>query len=253
MPAVDPNMFMTAMKKLILIEKDWIPYERGASLYIRPTMIATEPHIGVRPAKQYLFYIIVFPVGTYYPEGFNPIKIFVTEEFSRAIIGGTGDIKAGGNYAASLYASNLASEKGYTQVLWLDAIEKKYIEEVGNSNIFFVIDDQLITPPLTGTILPGVTRDSVIELCKSWNITVKERKISVDEFIAYCENNSLKECFVTGTAAIISPVGNVFYREREYLINNGKTGELTQKLYDELLKIQYGHKHDEFGWSIKIG
>ena len=252
MPQVDEELFMEALKKLILLDKEWIPHGSGTSLYIRPTMIATEAALGVHPSNEYLFFIIAGPVGAYYPEGFGPTKIFVTEEFCRAVPGGTGNCKAGGNYAASLYASEIAKGMGYTQVLWLDAVERKYVEEVGTSNMFFVIGDELITAPLTGTILPGVTRDSVIQLAKSWGVKVSERRLSMDEIMAAIADGTLKEAFASGTAAIVSPVGQIYYREKEYLIGGGKTGKLTERLYNEILQIQYGQKDDPFGWRIKI-
>jgi branched-chain amino acid aminotransferase len=252
MPKVDPELFMNALKKLVLIEKDWIPRTRGASLYIRPTMIATEAALGVHNANEYLFFIVVGPVGVYYPQGFSPTSMYVTDDYVRAVRGGIGYIKAAGNYAASLLASKLAMEKGFTQVLWLDAIERKYIEEVGTSNVFFIIGDELITPPLRGSILPGVTRDSVIQIAKSWNIPVLERPISIDEIIDASASGKLKEAFASGTAAIVSPIGKISYREREIIINEGKTGNLSEKLYNEILQIQYGEKDDPFGWRMLI-
>ena len=251
-PQLDEALFMEALKKLILIDKEWIPRGSGTSLYIRPTIIATEPALGVHPAHEYLFFIIAGPVGAYYPEGFGPTKIYVTEEYCRSVPGGTGYCKAGGNYAASLYASEIANKRGYTQVLWLDAVERKYVEEVGTSNMFFVIGDELITAPLTGTILPGVTRDSVIQLAKSWGIKVSERRLSMDEIMDAIASGTLKEAFASGTAAIVSPVGQLCYREKEYPISKGKTGKLTERLYNEILQIQYGQKEDPFGWRMKI-
>jgi branched-chain amino acid aminotransferase len=252
MPQLDEALFVEALKKLILIDKEWIPHGSGTSLYIRPTMIATEPALGVHPAREYLFFIILCPVGAYYPEGFAPTKIYVTEEYCRSVPGGTGHCKAGGNYASSLYASELANKLGYTQVLWLDAIERKYVEEVGTSNMFFVIGDELITAPLQGTILPGVTRDSVIQLAKSWGVKVAERRLSMDEIMVAIKDGTLKEAFASGTAAIVSPVGQLCYRGKEFSISGGKTGKLTDRLYNEILQIQYGQKDDPFGWRIKI-
>ncbi|MEW6335219.1 MAG: branched-chain amino acid aminotransferase [Thermodesulfobacteriota bacterium] len=252
MPQLDEALVMEALRKLILIDRDWIPRGSGTSLYIRPTMIASEPALGVHPANEYLFFIIIGPVGAYYPEGFNPTRIYVTEEFCRAVPGGTGYCKAGGNYAASLYASEIAKKKGYTQVLWLDAIERKYVEEVGTSNMFFVIGDELITAPLAGTILPGVTRDSVIRLAQSWGVRVSERRLSMDEILEAIAGGTLKEAFASGTAAIVSPVGHLCYREQVYPLNGGITGKLTERLYNEILQIQYGQKDDPFGWRVKI-
>jgi len=252
MPPMDEEIFFAALKKLVILEKDWIPSGAGTSMYIRPTMIATEAALGVHPASEYLFFIVVGPVGAYYPQGFSPTKMYVSEEYVRATKGGTGNVKAGINYAASLYASRIATNKGYTQVLWLDAIENKYVEEVGTSNIFFVIGDELVTPPLAGTILPGVTRDSVIKLAGYLGTKVVERKISILEVIAAAEKGTLKEAFASGTAAIVSPVGQLYFRNKEYLINGGKTGPLAEKLYNEILQIQYGFKDDPFDWRVKV-
>lgn len=252
MPQIDEGLFMEAMTKLVLLEKDWIPHGSGTSMYIRPTMIATEPALGVHAANEYLFFIVVGPVGTYYPEGFSPTRIFVTEEYCRAAPGGIGYCKAGANYAASLYAGEIAKKMGYTQVLWLDPAERKYVEEVGTSNMFFLIDNELITAPLGGTILPGVTRDSVLCLARSWGMKVSERRLSMDEIMDAIANGTMQEAFASGTAAIVSPVGQIYYRKKEYAIGEGKIGKLTEKLYNELLQIQYGMKDDPFGWRLKI-
>lgn len=252
MPTIDEELFLEALKNLILLDQDWIPHGSGTSLYIRPTMIASEPVIGVHPAKEYLFFIITGPVGPYYPEGFSPTKIFVAEEYCRSVPGGTGYCKAGGNYASSLYATEIAKNMGYTQVLWLDAVERRYVEEVGTSNMFFMINDELITAPLTGTILPGVTRDSVIQLAKSWGVRVSERRLAMDEVMEAMAAGTLQEAFASGTAAIVSPVGHIYYHKEEHAINGGKTGPLTERLYNEILQIQLGMKDDPFGWRMKI-
>ncbi|MCX5837762.1 MAG: branched-chain amino acid aminotransferase [Deltaproteobacteria bacterium] len=252
MPRIDEGLFLEALTKLILLEKEWIPHGSGTSLYIRPTMIATEPALGVHSANEYLFFIVVGPVGTYYPEGFCPTKIFVTEEYCRSAPGGTGYCKAGGNYAASLYAGEIAKNMGYTQVLWLDPVERKYVEEVGTSNMFFLIGNELITAPLTGTILAGITRDSVIRLAGSWGVKVSERRLSMDEIMAAIAGGTMQEAFASGTAAIVSPVGQIYHRGKEYPIGDGRTGQLTKRLYDEILQIQYGMKDDPFGWRLKI-
>ncbi|HRT26970.1 MAG TPA: branched-chain amino acid aminotransferase [Syntrophales bacterium] len=252
MPEVDVDETLEAMKQLIILEKDWIPRGRGTSLYIRPTMIATEPALGVRPSDEYLFYIIVSPVGAYYPQGFSPTKIYVTTDYVRSVVGGIGACKAAANYAASLLAGKEAGEMGYTQVLWLDAIERKYAEEVGTSNIFFLVKDELVTPPLTGSILPGITRDSVIKLARKWGMKVSERQISIDEILSSIDSGAMKEVFASGTAAIVSPVGFIHYKLKEYPINGGAVGPVTEKLYNEILKIQYGEQDDPFGWRLKI-
>jgi len=252
MPEIPEDAVYDGLKKLIALDKDWVPRADGATLYIRPTMIASEAGLGVRPAKKYIFFIIICPVGAYYPEGFNPVKIFVTDKYVRAVAGGVGNVKTGGNYAASIMAAVEAQKQGYTQVLWLDAIERRYVEEVGTSNIFFLIDDELITPPLTGSILPGITRDSVLRLTKDWGIKVSEKRIAVDEILAANEKGSLQEIFGTGTAAVISPVGELFYKGQVCTINNGRTGELAQRLFDELQAIQNGLKKDPYGWVVEV-
>ena len=252
MPSVNENVVLDAIKKLVVIDRDWIPSGAGTSLYIRPTMIATEAALGVHPANEYLFFVVLCAVGAYYPQGFAPTKIYVSEEHVRAAAGGTGQVKAAGNYAASLFASRIATNMGYTQVLWLDAKEKKYVEEVGTSNIFFLIGDELITPPLAGTILPGVTRNSVIKLATHLGIKVVERPLAIDEIIGAADKGTLKEAFASGTAAIVSPVGQIYFRKKEYLINNGQTGPVAEKLYNEILQIQYGLTDDPFKWRVKI-
>lgn len=252
MPEIDVEFQFHALETLLKIDADWVPKSRGTSLYIRPTMIAIEPALGVRPSHQYLYYIITCPVGAYYAEGFNPVKIYVTDEYVRAVRGGVGEAKTMANYAASLYAAEVAKKKGFTQVLWLDAVERKYIEEVGTMNIFFRIGDELVTPPLTGSILPGVTRDSVIHIAKHWGINVSERPITIDEVIETAKSGEMKECFGTGTAAVISPVGEIFYREKSYIVNNGQVGEWSKRFYDEIMGIQYGEKEDIFGWIRKV-
>lgn len=252
MAEIDESFFVDAVKQLVLIDRDWIPRTKGASMYIRPAMIATEAALGVHPSAEFLFFIIVGPVGAYYPEGFNPTKIYVSEEYVRSAPGGTGACKAGGNYAASLYAMRLANEMGYTQVLWLDAVERRFVEEVGTSNIFFLIGDELVTPPLGGTILPGVMRNSILKLAGSWNMKVVERRIDINEVTQAINNGTLKEVFASGTAAVVSPVGQIYYQGTEHVINGGKTGPLAEKLYNEILSIQYGQSPDPFGWRVKI-
>jgi len=252
MPQLPVAEVLAGLAELIALDQEWIPTAEGASLYIRPTMIATEAALGVRPAKEYLFFVILSPVGAYYPEGFNPVKIYVTDKYVRAVPGGVGDVKTAGNYAASIMAAVEAQQSGFTQVLWLDAIERKYIEEVGTMNIFFVIGDEIITPPLAGSILPGITRDSVIQLARDWGLKVVERRIAIDEILAAQENGSLSEIFGTGTAAVISPVGSLHYKGRDCLINGGKTGTLSQKFFDEIQAIQYGLKEDSHGWVTRL-
>jgi len=253
MPELDVDLAMEALKKLILVDREWIPKSRGTSLYIRPTMIATEAFLSVHPASNYLFYIIIGPVGSYYREGLNPVKIYVEDKYARAAAGGTGDTKTAGNYANSLLAAEEAKKKGFTQVLWLDGCEKRWVEEVGTMNMFFVIDDEIITAPLTGSILGGITRDSVIRIVRHWGLNMKERFVSIDEVVAAATSGRLREAFGTGTAAVISPVGHITYKDKDYVIAGGKMGELSQKLYDEIVGIQYAEKPDSYGWREKIG
>jgi branched-chain amino acid aminotransferase len=252
MPQFDVDDVLDALKKLLQLEQDWVPSTKGSTLYIRPTMIATEAGLGVRPAREYLFFIILTPVGAYYPEGFNPVKIFVTDKYVRAVKGGVGNVKTAGNYAASIMAAVEAQKHGYTQVLWLDAVERRYIEEVGTMNIFFKINDEVITPPLSGSILPGITRDSVLQLVRDWGLKVSERQITIDEVIEASKNGSLQEIFGTGTAAVISPVGSLYYKEHQIEVNGGKTGALSERLFDELQDIQYGHREESHGWVMPL-
>ncbi len=253
MPTVNPQVFMEQMSRLIREERDWIPRAPGTSLYIRPTMIATDVHLGVRPSKEYLFFIILSPVGAYYPEGFEPVKIMVTDEYVRASRGGMGEAKTAANYAASLLAAEKAHEAGFTQVLWLNASDRQSVEEVGTMNIFFLIADELITPALAGTILPGVTRDSVIRLAADMGVKVSERTISIDEVVGAAEKGTLQEVFGSGTAAVISPVSLFRYRGRDYTVADGKTGKLAAKLFDEITGMQTGLRPDPYGWVVNIG
>ncbi len=252
-PAVDEDFAMDALKQLIALEKEWVPGAPETSLYIRPTIIAMDPFLGVRASHTYRYFIILSPVGAYYPEGFNPVKILVTSDYVRAVRGGVGEAKTPGNYAASLLAGERAHEAGYTQVLWLDGVEQKYLEEVGSMNIFFVIDDEIITPELNGSILPGITRKSVIELAKHWNENVSERKISIDELFEAHAAGRLKEVFGAGTAAVISPVGQIKHGDRVITINDNQTGPVAQKYYNAITDIQYGKAEDPLGWVVPVG
>lgn len=251
-PEVDVDFAMESLKTLLKLEKNWIPETPGTSLYIRPTIIATDPFLGVRASHTYRFFIILSPVGAYYAEGFNPVKIWISTKDVRAVRGGVGEYKTAANYAASLYASENAKKEGYAQVLWLDGVERKYIEEVGAMNIFFVINDELITPSLNGSILPGITRDSVIQLGKKWNMNVSERQLSIDEVMAASKDGSLKEVFGSGTAAVISPVGEVRYGDDIMQIGDGKPGEIAVKFNSAITDIQYGKADDSEGWIEKI-
>ncbi|WP_113674032.1 branched-chain amino acid aminotransferase [Vallitalea guaymasensis] len=251
-PQIDEDDMFQAINDLIKVEKDWIPTPKGTSLYIRPFIIATDPFLGVRASNSYMFMVILCPVGAYYKEGINPVKIWVETEYVRAVKGGIGFAKTGGNYAASIKAQMKAKERGYSQVLWLDGVERKYVEEVGTMNVFFKIDGEVITPSLEGSILAGVTRDSVIELLKSWNIPVSERKLSIEDIYAAAEEGKLEEAFGTGTAAVISPIGELNYDGRVISINDGKIGEVSQKIYDTITGIQTGHVEDTYGWAKEI-
>ena len=252
MPEIPEEDFLQAIEELVRIDEEWIPKKKGSSLYIRPFVIATEPSLNVKPSSEYKFIIILSPVGAYYKEGLNPVKIWIEDEYVRAVRGGIGEAKTGGNYAASMLSQEKAHEAGYSQVLWLDGIEHKYIEEVGAMNIFFKINGKIVTPMLNGSILPGVTRASVIELCKSWGYDVEERKISVDELYDAANNGKLEEVFGSGTAAVISPVGTLKFGEKVFEINGGKIGEVSQKVYDTITGIQTGKIEDSFGWTIEV-
>ncbi len=251
-PQIDEDFVFEALKKLIKIEEKWIPETLGTSLYIRPTIIATDPFLGVRASFTYKFFIILSSVGAYYAEGLNPVKIWVSKDHVRASRGGVGEFKTAGNYAASLIASEKAKKEGYAQVLWLDAIERKYIEEVGAMNIFFQIGDEIVTPNLSGSILPGITRDSVIKLAQKWGMKISERKISIDEVFEANENGALVEVFGSGTAAVISPVGEIRYGDKVLSIGDGTPGETAMKFYDALTHIQYGMDEDTEGWVYEL-
>jgi branched-chain amino acid aminotransferase len=251
-PTLDPDLVLKSWTTLVDVDRDWAPSSVGTSLYIRPTIIASEPFLGVRPAKEYLYYVIVSPVGPYYPEGLAPTRIKVIESYVRAVAGGLGEAKTAANYAASLYAAEEAKHEGFTQVLWLDGVEHRYIEEVGTSNIMLKIADEVITPPLGGTILAGVTRDSALALLKSWGVRVSERRITIDEVVAAADKGTLQEVWATGTAAVISPVGELAYKGRRIVVNQGKIGATAQKLYDTIVAIQYGEAADPHGWTRVI-
>ncbi len=252
MPAIDTDFVMQALKKLILIDKDWIPQKKGYSLYIRPTMIANTCSLGVHPADRYIFYIITGPAGAYYPQGFKPIKIFVSDQYVRAVKGGVGSAKASGNYAASMRGMAEGEKHGCQQVLWLDAIERKYLEEVGAMNIFVRFKDELATPRLNGAILPGITRDSILTITKSWGLTVNERDISIDEVIDGIHSGKVLEVFGTGTAAIISPVASLLYKGTDHVIPEHKEEKLCAKLFDYLTALQVGEEEDHFGFVSKF-
>jgi branched-chain amino acid aminotransferase len=251
-PTIDEQILVDSFHALVEADLDWLPTKRGTSLYLRPTVVATEAFLGVRPAKSYLYFLILSPVGSYYAEGINPVKILATDKYVRAVEGGLGAAKTAGNYAASLYAAEEAKAQGYTQVLWLDGVHHKYLDEVGTMNIMVKIGDEIITPPLAGAILAGVTRDSILTLLRDWGHTVSERPITIDEVFAAGRNGTLQEMWGTGTAAVVSPVGVLGYRDERITINHGETGPLTQKLYDAITGIQYGTSNDEHGWAVPL-
>ena len=252
-PLLPDGLFTEAVKALVDVDRDWIPAKEGTSLYVRPFIIATEQFLGVRSSREYLFIIILSPVGPYYKEGLAPTKIYVEDRSVRAVPGGTGAVKVGGNYAACLRSEHEAHEKGYSQVLWLDGTERKYVEEIGTSHAFFVIDGEVITSPLTGSILPGITRDSVLTLLKKWGRKVSERRLSIQEVYDAHRQGKLEEVFASGTAAVLSPVGELCWQGRSIVINDGKIGAVFQALYDELTAIQLGKKEDPFGWVVEVG
>lgn len=251
-PTLPEEDFVEAIKAVVTVDKDWIPTEPGTSLYIRPFIIATDEYLGVKPSDTYKFMVILSPSGAYYASGINPVGIWIEDEYVRAVKGGMGFAKTGGNYACSLAGQVKAHNDGYSQVLWLDGVERKYIEEVGAMNIFFKIDGKIVTPMLNGSILPGVTRDSVINLCKDWGLPVEERRISIDEVAEAYKSGKLEEVFGTGTAAVISPVGRLRWKDEVMVINDDKIGEVSQKIYDTVTGIQLGKLEDKFGWRCFV-
>ncbi len=252
MAEIPEEIYLEAVNAIVKQEKDWIPKAEGTSLYIRPFIFATELGVGVHASHKYKFIIILSPVGAYYPEGVNPVKIYVEDEYVRATPGGTGHIKCGGNYASSIIAQDKANKLFYTQVLWLDGVHRKYVEEVGTMNVMFKIKGEIYTAPLGGTILPGVTRDSCLAILRDWGLKVNETQLSIDDLMKYGQSGELEEAWGTGTAAVISPIGEIYYKGTTVKINNFKTGDLTQKLYDELTGIQWGTRPDRFNWVKEV-
>lgn len=251
-PRIPEEDFVQAVKAVVEVDKDWIPTDPGTSLYIRPFVIATEPFLGVDPSDNYLFIIIMSPSGAYYESGLEPVGIWIEDDYVRAVRGGMGFTKAGGNYAVSLKAQVKAHDDGYSQVLWLDGVERKYIEEVGAMNIFFKIAGTIVTPMLAGSILPGITRDSVLHLCRAWGLPTEERRISAEELVQAQKDGTLEEVFGTGTAAVISPVGKLRYKDDVMVIGDGSIGPVSQKLYDTVTGIQLGKLEDKYGWRVKV-
>ena len=251
-PQIPEEDFVAAVEQLVRLEADWVPSAPGTSLYIRPFIIATTPSLGVHAAHDYIFAIITCPVGAYYAEGINPVKIYVESEDVRAVRGGTGYTKCGGNYAASIRAGERAEEQGYAQVLWLDGVERKYIEEVGSMNVMFKVDGTIITPKLTGSVLPGITRRSCLQLLRDWGYPVEERLVTAQELFDAADAGKLDEAWGTGTAAVVSPIGEMGWNERKAEVNGGVIGPVTQKLYDTLTGIQWGTQPDPYGWTMPI-
>lgn len=251
-PEIPKKMFVDAVEKIVSHEKEWVPYSEGTSLYIRPFVFASDTKMDLHSPEKYKFFIILSPVGSYYSEGLNPVKIYVEDEYTRAAKGGTGFTKCGGNYAASIIAQKKAEKLGYTQVLWLDGVERKYVEEVGTMNVMFKIKGEIYTAPLNGTVLPGVTRNSCITLLKSWGYKVHEKPFTIDFLMESARNGELEEAFGTGTAAVISPIGELNYKGEIQKINDFQIGEVTKKLYDTLTGIQYGKLEDKFNWVYEV-
>ena len=252
MPQIPEELAVSAIKKLVETEQDWVPHEKDTSLYIRPFMIGLDAALGVHSSKHVQFIVVVCPVGAYYPEGLNPVKIYIEDEDVRAVKGGTGMAKTGGNYAASLRAGNRAEERGYSQVLWLDGVHRKYIEEVGSMNVMFKVAGKILTPDLNGSVLDGITRRSCIQLLKDWGYEVEERRVSADELFEAAANGTLEEAWGTGTAAVVSPIGELAMGDRKVTVSNNQIGEITQKLYDELTGIQWGRTADPHDWIMKL-
>ena len=252
MPQIPEELAVAAIKKLVETEQDWVPREKDTSLYIRPFMIGLDAALGVHSSKHVQFIVVVCPVGAYYPEGLNPVKIYIEDEDVRAVKGGTGMAKTGGNYAASLRAGNRAEERGYSQVLWLDGVHRKYIEEVGAMNVMFKVAGKILTPDLNGSVLDGITRRSCIQLLKDWGYEVEERRITAEELFETAEKGTLEEAWGTGTAAVVSPIGELAMGDKKVTVSGGKIGEITQKLYDELTGIQWGRVADPHDWIMKL-
>ena len=251
-PALPEELTLEAIKALVKVEADWVPNEPATSLYIRPFVIATDPNLGVHASHSYIFCIICSPVGAYYKEGIKPVRIYVENEDVRAVRGGTGYTKCGGNYAASIRAGERAEQQGYSQVLWLDGVHRKYIEEVGAMNVLFKVDGEVITPELTGSVLPGITRMSCLDLLRHWGIPTSERLITAQELFDAGKQGRLEEAWGSGTAAVVSPIGEMGWQDEHVIVNNGQIGPLTQRLYDTLTGIQWGKLEDPFGWTMRV-
>jgi len=252
MPELDMDLCLEGLKTLLEVEKDWVPHQEGTSLYIRPTMIATQPMLGVHAANQYLFYVILSPVGAYYANGLAPVNIYVEDQYVRAVRGGVGFTKCAGNYAASILAGEIANQKGFDQVLWLDGVEQKYVEEVGSMNMMFAYGNKIVTPMLNGSILPGITRDSIITVAKQLGYEVEEKRIAIEEIFEDIKSGKCTEAFGTGTAAVISPVGKLCWKDEMLTVGDGNIGTVAQRLYDTLTGIQWGRITDDNNWIVKL-
>lgn len=251
-PEIDEDLFVNAIKAVVSVDRDWIPDGEGNSLYVRPFIIGTEAYLGVRASKTYKFVVILSPVGPYFKNGLQPTKMYVEDVYVRAVKGGTGEAKCGGNYGGALKAQTIAKEKGYEQILWLDSQERKYIEEIGAANAFFVIGDEVVTSELNGSILPGITRDSILELCKIKGYKTSERQISIDDLVEAYREGQLKEMFASGTAAIVAPVGELLYKGEKMIINDDKIGPVAKEMYDTIYGIQTGKIEDFMGWTLCV-
>jgi branched-chain amino acid aminotransferase len=252
MPEVPVDIVRASFDALVGVDADWVPRKAGTSLYLRPTIIATDVMLGVHPARSLLYFLIMSPVGSYYKEGVKPVRILASDKHVRAVRGGTGEAKTAANYAQSLAGQRDAAEAGYTQVLYLDGVERRFLDEVGTMNIMVRIGDEVITPPLAGTILDGVTRASTLQLMRDWGLKVSERPIAIDEVMEAGRHGTLREMWGTGTAAVVSPVGTLGYKGEDILINGGQTGEVTQRLYDAIVGIQYGRTNDPHNWTSVV-
>ena len=252
LPQIPADLALAGITELVKLERDWVPSEKDTSLYIRPFMIGLDAALGVHASKHVQYVVIVCPVGAYYPEGLDPVKIYVEDQDVRAVKGGTGMAKTGGNYAASLRAGDRAEKAGYSQVLWLDGVHRKYIEEVGSMNVMFKVAGKILTPDLNGSVLPGITRRSCIQLLKDWGYEVEERRISAEELFEAAENGTLEEAWGTGTAAVVSPIGELAEGDKKVIVSGNKIGPITQRLYDELTGIQWGRLSDPHGWIMKL-
>ena len=252
LPVLDEEGALEILKTIVKVDADWVPHQMGTSLYIRPFMFGNDPHLGVHAVSNATYAVIMSPVGAYYAEGINPVRIAIETEDVRAVRGGTGEAKCGGNYGASLRAGEKAEEKGFTQVLWLDGVERKYIEEVGSMNVMFKISGKIVTPKLTGSVLPGITRKSCCQLLRDWGYEVEERLISAEELFKAAESGALEEAWGTGTAAVVSPIGELNMDGRDFIVCGNKIGPVTQKLYDTLTGIQWGTVEDTYGWTVKL-